>query len=256
MSTIHPVEASVDPIVSRLEFFGMAAQDGLTRVSAALDRTMGAEVTTALAVALGLLSLVLALLPVWSWFKQPQLQAYRSLNDAPGDAPSDAPREVLRNAAGEELAQMHPECLEALYGISPTLTQPEVSTIEPEKHHDLSLGLLADLSEEVTQQRSRMAALSLQIQALTTQMKAQASAFLLQGERLLILESSVAPENRPADTELSDIESEQRLSTFDQAIELATHGATAEALMLRCGLSVSEARLVVLVHGKPATVES
>ena len=122
-----------------------------------------------------------------------------------------------------------------------------------------ALGLIADLSEELTQQHKTLLALKLlteqqqrQLDSLVAQMKAQSSAFLLQGERLLRLEALA--EQMPGQIVADEAGNEelQRLSTFDQAIELAHQGATAEVLMSRCGLSVSEAQLVVLVHGKPS----
>ena len=167
---------------------------------------------------------------------------------------------------------MHPECLQTLYGISANSQEANASPVQPaaetviatpergpERGTDLPLGLIADLSEELTQQHKTVLVLQrlneqqqLQIQALTAQMKAQSSAFLLQSERLLRLEaiSEKAFETTPSESSAEDL---QRLSTFDQAIELAEKGASAEVLMSRCGLSVSEARLVVLVHGKPVT---
>lgn len=251
----HVETTGLDALAETVQAFCQRAQDDLARISLSLDQTLGAEMTTALIMLLGILSLMLALFPFWSAWRKP------SASTLP------PPEPVQRDASGEEIVQMHPECLQTLYGIaasnpeqaeaSPVPPAAEVAEVVPARGHDLPLGLIADLSEELTQQHKTLLALQrqneqqqLQIQALTAQMKAQSSAFLLQGERLLRLESisEKAVEVTPPDPEAEEL---QRLSTFDQAIELAGQGASAEALMSRCGLSVSEARLVVLVHGKP-----
>lgn len=255
----HTEPAGVDALAEPLQTFLESAYEGLARISQRLDQTLGADMATALITLLGVFSLLLALYPFWSAWRRPSVQTRES-------APAEKP--VPLDATGEEIVQMHPECLQTLYGVAPTPPVPEVSSVKPEpepispapeRGQDVPLGLIADLSEELTQQHKLVLALQrlieqqqLQIQSLTAQMKAQSSAFLLQGERLLRLESinDAVPE-APAQQEAGD-EDLQRLSTFDQAIELAGQGATAEELISRCGLSVSEARLVVLVHGKQA----
>lgn len=248
--------ANID-VVASFEAFCQSAYDGLARISLSLDQMLGAEVTTGLAVVLGIVSLALALLPVWSAWKKPPVAVVPTVPT------------VERNALGEEIVQMHPECLQELYGvpaprdITPiVVAQPELTAApEPvaEGRHDVPLGLIADLSEELTQQHKTVLALKLlteqqqrQLDSLVVQMKAQSSAFLLQGERLLRLEALAEQAAGHVVADEASREELQRLSTFDQAIELAHQGATAEVLMSRCGLSVSEAQLVVLVHGKPS----
>ncbi|MES2719393.1 MAG: DUF2802 domain-containing protein [Pseudomonadota bacterium] len=255
MTATNQAEFSNIDVVASLDAFFQSAYDGLARISLSLDQTLGADVTTGLAVVLGVVSLGLALMPVWSAWKKPS-----------ADVVSTVPA-VERNALGEEIVQMHPECLQELYGVPASRemapvadAQPEVTASpEPvaESRHDVPLGLIADLSEELTQQHKALLALKLlteqqqrQLDSLVAQMKAQSSAFLLQGERLLRLEALAEQMPGQVAGEAGSEES-QRLSTFDQAIELAQQGATAEVLMSRCGLSVSEAQLVVLVHGKP-----
>ncbi|MES3041121.1 MAG: DUF2802 domain-containing protein [Pseudomonadota bacterium] len=256
MTATNQAERPHIDVAASFDAFCQSAYDSLARISLSLDQMLGAEVTTGLAIVLGIVSLGLALIPVWSAWKKP------SATIVP---PVPA---LERNALGEEVVQMHPECLQELYGvpapreISPApVAQPEVPAVpEPaaESRHDVPLGLIADLSEELTQQHKAVLALKLlteqqqrQLDSLVAQMKAQSSAFLLQGERLLRLEALT--EQTPEQVaDAAGSEELQRLSTFDQAIELAHQGAGAEVLMSRCGLSVSEAQLVVLVHGKPS----
>ena len=258
MTATNQAELANIDVVASLDAFCQSAYDGLARISLSLDQMLGAEVTTGLAIVLGIVSLGLALLPVWSAWKKPSAHVVPLVPT------------VERNALGEEIVQMHPECLQQLYGVPApreatppaVVAQPEVTAApEPaaEGRHDVPLGLIADLSEELTQQHKTLQALKLlteqqqrQLDSLLAQMKAQSSAFLLQGERLLRLEALA--EQMPGQLVADEAGSEelQRLSTFDQAIELAHQGATAEVLMSRCGLSVSEAQLVVLVHGKPS----
>lgn len=259
MTANNQTELADIDVVASVEAFFQSAYDGLARISSGLDQTLGADVTTGLAVVLGIVSLGLASIPVWSVWKRP----------AAAVPPVQEP--VYTHASGEETVQMHPECLQELYGVSapreasPVAAMAPVATPAtepaPESRHDVPLGLIADLSEELTQQHKALLALRLlteqqqrQIDALAAQMKAQSSAFLLQGERLLRLEALAEqlPEQATDEAGADDL---QRLSTFDQAIELAHQGVTAEELMSRCGLSVSEARLVVLVHGKSSAGE-
>ena len=215
-----------------------------------LEQQLGAELTTALAVGFGCVSLFLAIVPLWSAWRRP------------------AREPMFKEQADPEVVQMHPERLQQLYGVP---LAPTISTLKPEvlvadeaeplnkpemspSASDMALGLIADLSEALAKQQEEMAALRQQlgqqqqvVELLTSQMKAQSSAFLLQGERLLQLENGASNE---ATSEPLPVDDSQRLSTFDQAISLASSGASAEQLMAECGLSQSEARLVVLVHGK------
>ena len=215
-----------------------------------LEQQLGAELTTALAVGFGCVSLFLAIVPLWSAWRRP------------------AREPMFKEQADPEVVQMHPERLQQLYGVP---LAPTISTLKPEvlvadeaeplnkpemspSASDMALGLIADLSEALAKQQEEMAALRQQlgqqqqvVELLTSQMKAQSSAFLLQGERLLQLENGASNE---ATSEPLPVDDSQRLSTFDQAIRLASSGASAEQLMAECGLSQSEARLVVLVHGK------
>lgn len=256
MTSPKPTElANIDVVMANLEALSQNAYDGLTRISLSLDQTLGAEVTTSLAILLGIVSLVLALLPIWMVWRKPAVarnQPAQSVTQA--DNPEDAP------------VQMHPERLQELYGRPPvreTQVTPDVFPEEPvvpasENRNDVPLGLIADLSDELAQQQRLLQKLTLQsakhqqqIDTLLAQLKAQSSAFLLQGERLLRLEA-MAEQSAESVPDTTGHEELQRLSTFDQAIELAGQGATAEMLMAQCGLSVSEARLVVLVHGNAA----
>jgi len=215
-----------------------------------LEQQLGAELTTALAVGFGCVSLFLAIVPLWSAWRRP------------------AREPMFKEQADPEVVQMHPERLQQLYGVP---LAPTISTLKPEvlvadeaeplnkpemspSASDMALGLIADLSEALAKQQEEMAALRQQlgqqqqvVELLTSQMKAQSSAFLLQGERLLQLENGASNE---ATSEPLPVDDSQRLSTFDQAISLASSGASAEQLMAECSLSQSEARLVVLVHGK------
>lgn len=269
-STNHP---EPDGFTSTLQTLGEQAYLALTELSQRLDQTLGAEVTTALTVVLGLVSLGLALSPFLSGLRRP---VTRVMTPPASD-------EVKRDALGEEVVQMHPERLQQLYDLpvaapaaavtapvpahSPEMTHepaasraPAAEASAPTARHDMLLGLVADLSDELSQQQQAMQQLKKhseqqqqQIQALLAQVKAQSSAFLLQGERLLRLESVIepvpaaVPEASGADAGSVEV---KRLNTFDQAIELARQGASADVLMAECGLSVSEARLVVLVHGE------
>ena len=270
MTSPKPTElANIDVVMANLEAWSQSAYDGLTRISLTLDQTLGAEVTTSLAVLLGVVSLVLALLPIWLAWRKPAIvpaQPEQSVTK-----PELSPATTADNSEGkpeDKPDQMHPERLQELYGRPPIretqvandALQEEPAPIAPapDVRNDVQLGLMADLSEELAQQQRLLQKLTLQsakqqqqIDTLLTQLNAQSSAFLLQGERLLRLEGLVehAAESVP---DATSNEERQRLSTFDQAIELAVQGATAETLMTQCGLSVSEAKLVVLVHGNVA----
>lgn len=272
MNSTQPAEA--DGFAATLQSLGEQAYQAFGQLSQTLDQTLGAELTTALTVLLGLLSLGLALLPFLSgWRGAKPAVAAQPVIDA-----------VLRDDKGEEVVQLHPERLQQLYDLPASAPAPASApgsapasapapVTEPAREHDMPvappsaptarndvlLGLVADLSDELTQQQLAMKHLKQrsdeqqqQIVALLAQVKAQSSAFLLQGERLLQLESQIEPAEQVVSEVAADTLSEdvQRLSTFDQAIEMARHGASAEALMSQCGLSVSEARLVVLVHGQ------
>lgn len=93
-----------------------------------------------------------------------------------------------------------------------------------------------------------------QIHALLDELKAQSSALMVQGERLLALEARVAelPGQAAASSESEPAEP-ARLASLDQAIALAGQGLSEEELVNRCGLSAAEARLINLVHGQPAS---
>lgn len=250
MNTTNQIEPTgLDAFSASLQRSFEHAYEALMRLSLSLDQALGAEVTTGLAVILGLVSLALALLPVYAAWRQPSAMVV---------TPQSEP-DVPRNALGEEIVQMHPERLQQLYGV------PEAKPVEPVEPppqavsavNDLPLGLIADLSDELAKQQQIVDKLTLltaqqqhNIEMLVAQLKAQSSAFLLQGERLLRLEFLATQQSAVPEAEATSCEETQRLSTFDQAIELAGQGASVEALMAQCGLSVSEARLVVLVHGK------
>jgi len=264
-ATNHSESTSLDATTNAAQGVLDPAFDALARLSQSMDQAFGSEVTTLLTVLLGLVSLALALLPVYSAWRKPATGAGQT-------AAEPATPDIKRNALGEEIVQMHPECLQTLYGVPPAQPEPVVQaapaptvTAEapaperwPETRNDVPLGLIADLSEEFAKQQQVVEKLTLltarqqqKIDMLVAQLKAQSSAFLLQGERLLHLEALMEKEPvSDAEAETESNEENQRLSTFDQAIELAAQGVSAEALMARCGLSVSEARLVVLVHGK------
>lgn len=267
-ATSHTEPMVLDVIVSNLQDYSERAYEALAQLSQGLDQTLGSEVTTALTVILGLISLALALLPVYSSWRKPAPIASAQLSEPA----------ARQNDLTEEVVKMHPECLKELYGLSsvqpvepPPVVQPvpaepiadlaaitaNANESKPDSRNDMLLGLIADISEESAKQQQVVEKLTLltahqekKIDMLVAQLKAQSSAFLLQGERLLRLESLV--EQVPVESKVDEAASEetQRLSTFDQAIERAAQGATAETLMEECGLSVSEARLVVLVHGK------
>jgi len=260
-STQH---TDADGLMGILQTLGEQTYQAFGNLSQTLDQTLGTEVTTALTVLLGLLSLGLALLPFLSGLRR----------SSPQPVTTPVIDAVLRDAKGEEVVQLHPERLQQLYDLPVTapapapLNEPEpvqapvIPAAAPSaatSRHDMLLGLVADLSDELTQQQHAMKHLKKrseeqqqQIDALLAQVKAQSSAFLLQGERLLQLESRIEPVQALAPEAVAEEGGEdvQRLNTFDQAIELARQGASAEALMSQCGLSVSEARLVVLVHGQ------
>ena len=160
-----------------------------------LEQQLGAELTTALAVGFGCVSLFLAIVPLWSAWRRP------------------AREPMFKEQADPEVVQMHPERLQQLYGVP---LAPTISTLKPEvlvadeaeplnkpemspSASDMALGLIADLSEALAKQQEEMAALRQQlgqqqqvVELLTSQMKAQSSAFLLQGERLLQLENGAS----------------------------------------------------------------
>lgn len=259
MTSPKPTElANIDLVMANLEALGQSAYDGLARISLSLDQTLGAEVTTSLAILLGVVSLVLALLPIWMAWRKPAL-----LPVQPAQRVTNAEQAISTGDSEDNSDHMHPERLQELYGRPPVRETPVTHDAAPvvpasESRNDVPLGLIADLSDELAQQQRLLQKLTLQsvkqqqqIDTLLAQLKAQSSAFLLQGERLLRLEAIAEQAAEPV-PDVAGNEALQRLSTFDQAIELAGQGATAEMLMAQCGLSVSEARLVVRVHGNVA----
>jgi len=251
MKTSPPEITLIESLQLSASSFAENVSESLVGLNHWLEQQLGAELTTALAVGFGCVSLFLAIVPLWSAWRRP------------------AREPMLKEQADTEVVQMHPERLQQLYGVP---LAPTMSTLKPEapvvnypepmdkpemspSASDMVLGLIADLSEALAKQQTETAALRQQVsqqqqvvELLTSQMKAQSSAFLLQGERLLQLENGASNE---AASEPLPVDDSQRLSTFDQAISLASSGANAEQLMAECGLSQSEARLVVLVHGKP-----
>ena len=250
MKTSPPEITLIESLQLSASSFAENVSESLVGLNHWLEQQLGAELTTALAVGFGCVSLFLAIVPLWSAWRRP------------------AREPMFKEQADPEVVQMHPERLQQLYGVP---LAPTISTLKPEvlvadeaeplnkpemspSASDMALGLIADLSEALAKQQEEMAALRQQlgqqqqvVELLTSQMKAQSSAFLLQGERLLQLENGASNE---ATSEPLPVDDSQRLSTFDQAISLASSGASAEQLMAECGLSQSEARLVVLVHGK------
>jgi hypothetical protein len=262
MKTSPPEVSFIESLSLSLNAFTQDISQSLMRLNQWLEQQWGAELTTALAIGLGAVSLVLALLPLWSAWRRPSPQN-------PSDTLESLVSEsVLKDSNGQEVVQMHPERLQQLYGVPltplttpepvvPVMVEPampsEKSALSPSAS-DMALGLMADLSEALAKQQEETAELRQTlnqqqqvVELLMVQMKAQSSAFLLQGERLLQLENGVCNE---VTSESSEAEDSQRLSTFDQAIRLASSGASTEQLMAECGLSQSEARLVVLVHGQ------
>ena len=263
MKTSPPEVSLIESLELSASSFADNMSESLVGLNHWLEQQLGAELTTALAVGLGCVSLFLAIVPIWSAWRRASPQQSSDLSDTP------ARESMLKDQAEPEVVQMHPERLQQLYGVP---LAPTMSTLKPEvlvaddpeplnkpemspSASDMALGLIADLSEALAKQQTETAALRQQlsqqqqvVELLTSQMKAQASAFLLQGERLLQLENGASNEAAPEPLPVDD---SQRLSTFDQAISLASSGASAEQLMAECGLSQSEARLVVLVHGKP-----
>lgn len=264
MATNSPDVSLFDSFHSGLTFFAETVSQGLLNLSYYLDQQFGAETTTALVTSLGLISLVLAVYPLWASWRQQRFQSGRSTSPSQLTVPEPAD-------AVPEVVEMHPERLQQLYGVSlapaaaartvqASAALDESPSPEPmevsQRPLDLALGLIADLSESLSQQKTETATLrellnqhQQLIELLTAQMKAQSSAFLLQGERLLQLESG---QGRDLELNQSASEGSSRLSTFDQAISLAAAGASVEQLMAECELSQSEARLVALVHGPHA----
>ncbi len=89
-----------------------------------------------------------------------------------------------------------------------------------------------------------------QIHALLDELKAQSSALLVQGERLLALEARVAGLGAGgAVGAAAEAASTDQLPSLEQAIALAAQGADEHELVNRLGLSAAEARLINLVHG-------
>lgn len=262
MKTNPPEVSLIESLQFSVSSFAENVSQSLVRLNQWLEQQLGAELTTALAVGFGCVSLFLAIVPLWSAWRRDNSPLASDLSDTSALEP------MLKEQVDHEVVQMHPERLQQLYGVplAPTIPtfKPEAPVVndpvlldKPEMSpsaSDMALGLIADLSEALAKQQKETTALRQQlgqqqqvVELLTSQMKAQSSAFLLQGERLLQLENGASNE---VVSEPLQVEDEKRLSTFDQAISLASSGASAEQLMAECGLSQSEARLVVLVHGK------
>lgn len=102
-----------------------------------------------------------------------------------------------------------------------------------------------------------------QINALLEELKVQSSAVVIQGDRIIALEASLARVQQQAVAPLPlvapvvmaepaaavPVTGATESSALDQAIALAESGADEAELSARFGLSVAEARLVRLVHG-------
>lgn len=104
-----------------------------------------------------------------------------------------------------------------------------------------------------------------QINALLEELKVQSSAVVIQGDRIIALEASLARVQQqavaplplvapvvmaePAAAGVPVMTGATESSALDQAIALAESGADEAELSARFGLSVAEARLVRLVHG-------
>ena len=101
-----------------------------------------------------------------------------------------------------------------------------------------------------------------QINALLEELKVQSSAVVIQGDRIIALEASLARVQQQAVVPLVapvvmaepaaagvPVTGATESSALDQAIALAESGADEAELSARFGLSVAEARLVRLVHG-------
>ncbi len=94
-----------------------------------------------------------------------------------------------------------------------------------------------------------------QIHALLDELKAQSSALLVQGERLLELEARVAGQDNAVPAAAPAPAGEQ-MPSLEQAIALSAQGADEHELVSQLGLSAAEARLINLVHGQSAASTS
>lgn len=85
------------------------------------------------------------------------------------------------------------------------------------------------------------------LRELQQQIKIQSSALLIQGQRLLAVESAL----EQVDQRQQRFEEERnRLENYDEAIALAASGIDSDSLRQRFNLSPSEAELITLLHGK------
>jgi len=181
---------------------------------------------------------------------------------------------------GGEPGRTHPEALAMLYDapsrrepvLSSAPAEPVAATVSvparpvpetaapvpdvavagpvPVARENASLKLMVSAVDRLLQ---RVESQQSQIRALLDELKAQSSALVVQGERLLALEARVAALSgggavAPAVT--AGQPAGDMLPALEQAIALAARGADEQELVSQLGLSAAEARLINLVHGQ------
>lgn len=178
---------------------------------------------------------------------RPQPEALAKLYDAPMARQEPA---VPAQSAAPVVAAVAAPAMSVAAAPTPTLATSASDDQGSVRESAASRLLVAAVDRLLHRVESQQA----QIHALLDELKAQSSALMVQGERLLALEARVAelPGQAAASSESEPAEP-ARLASLDQAIALAGQGLSEEELVNRCGLSAAEARLINLVHGQPAS---
>ncbi|MEL0027596.1 MAG: hypothetical protein VW625_02855, partial [Perlucidibaca sp.] len=164
------------------------------------------------------------------------------------DAPSRR-EPVLRNEAEQASA---PAPAEPAPAVALAAASAATGSNEPPARENASLRLMVSAVDRLLQ---RVESQQAQIHALLDELKAQSSALVVQGERVLELEARVSAlaSGVPVAATASASGAETQLPALEQAIALAARGAGEQELVSQLGLSAAEARLINLVHGQAAS---
>lgn len=281
MTSDHPV--AVHPLLQ-----GLTDSLGAAGANIGADTPLGAALMDPVAaLVVPGLGLVLLVVLLWSWRRRQARRAEERV--AQGAA---APEPALAQAGGE---RVRPEALAMLYdtparrepslsvgadaGAEQVTPKPEVALrpvgpVTPVQAPAVPVAAVAaapageagDAVREPASVRLLLSAVDrllhrvesqqAQIHALLDELKAQSSALVVQGERLLELEARVggAAAGQAAGDEVATTD-QSHAQSLENAITLAAQGLSADELVARCGLSAAEARLINLVHGNAAPAE-
>lgn len=174
------------------------------------------------------------------------------------DAPSR--REPVVSVAAQEQSAAASPATATPVAAATIVTEPRRESVpsaagDAAARDNPSLRLMVSAVDRLLQ---RVESQQAQIHALLDELKAQSSALLVQGERLLELEARVAGQTgvTPEIAVAGAVVATDQLPSLEQAIALAVQGADEHELVNRLGLSAAEARLINLVHGQAGATSS